>query len=98
MHLTISNFQFHAIDLQLQESQMSNFKPRIKFQSSISISDLPISKSQTSNQPAQNIDFKRFREIADKVEAYLLVDMAHYSGLVAAKEYPDPVPHAHAHI
>ena len=43
----------------------------------------------------RNIDFKRFREIADKVEAYLLVDMAHYSGLVAAKEYPDPVPHAH---
>ena len=43
----------------------------------------------------RNIDFKRFRDIADKVEAYLLVDMAHYSGLVAAKEYPDPVPHAH---
>tara|TARA_Y100000996_G_scaffold415531_1_gene410869 strand:- start:2772 stop:4049 length:1278 start_codon:yes stop_codon:yes gene_type:complete len=43
----------------------------------------------------RNIDFKRFREIADKVEAYLLVDMAHYSGLVAAKEYPNPLPHAH---
>ena len=43
----------------------------------------------------RNIDFKKFREIANKVEAYLLVDMAHYSGLVAAKEYPDPLPHAH---
>ena len=43
----------------------------------------------------RNIDFKKFRDIADKVEAYLLVDMAHYSGLVAAKEYPDPLPHAH---
>ena len=43
----------------------------------------------------RNIDFKKFREIADKVNAYLLVDMAHYSGLVAAKEYPDPLPHAH---
>jgi len=43
----------------------------------------------------RNIDFKRFREIADKVDAYLLVDMAHYSGLVAAQEYPDPLPHAH---
>jgi glycine hydroxymethyltransferase len=43
----------------------------------------------------RNIDFKKFREIADKVDAYLLVDMAHYSGLVAAKEYPDPLPHAH---
>ena len=41
------------------------------------------------------IDFKKFREIADKVGSYLLVDMAHYSGLVAAKEYPDPLPHAH---
>ena len=43
----------------------------------------------------RNIDFKKFREIADKVNAYLLVDMAHYSGLVAAKEYPDPLPYAH---
>ena len=43
----------------------------------------------------RKIDFKKFREIADKVDAYLLVDMAHYSGLVAAKEYPDPLPHAH---
>ena len=43
----------------------------------------------------RNIDFKKFREIADKVGSYLLVDMAHYSRLVAAKEYPDPLPHAH---
>ncbi len=43
----------------------------------------------------RNIDFKKFRDIADKVGSYLLVDMAHYSGLVAAKEYPDPLPHAH---
>jgi len=43
----------------------------------------------------RNIDFKKFREIADKVEAYLLVDMAHYSGLVAAEEYPDPLPYGH---
>ena len=43
----------------------------------------------------RSIDFKKFREIADKVNAFLLVDMAHYSGLVAAEEYPDPMPHAH---
>jgi glycine hydroxymethyltransferase len=43
----------------------------------------------------RDINFKRFREIADRVNAYLLVDMAHYSGLVAAKEYPDPLPYAH---
>lgn len=41
------------------------------------------------------MDWARFREIADKVDAYLLVDMAHVSGLVAAGVYPSPVPHAH---
>ena len=41
------------------------------------------------------MDWSRFREIADKVGAYLLVDMAHVSGLVAAGVYPSPVPHAH---
>ena len=41
------------------------------------------------------IDFKRMREIADTVGAYLLVDMAHFAGLVAAKLYPSPFPHAH---
>ncbi len=40
------------------------------------------------------LDFARFREIADSVGAYLLVDMAHIAGLVAAGEYPNPVPHA----
>ena len=41
------------------------------------------------------MDWARFREIADKVGAYLLVDMAHISGLVAAGVYPSPIPHAH---
>ena len=41
------------------------------------------------------IDWKRFREIADSVGAYLLVDMAHYAGLVAAGFYPSPIKHAH---
>ncbi|MDC0215705.1 serine hydroxymethyltransferase [Candidatus Pelagibacter sp.] len=41
------------------------------------------------------IDFKKFREIADKVGAYLMVDMAHFSGLVAGRGYPNPVEHAH---
>jgi len=40
------------------------------------------------------IDFKRFREIADKVNAYLLVDMAHFSGLVAGGVYPNPIEYA----
>ncbi|MDG1818547.1 MAG: serine hydroxymethyltransferase [Porticoccaceae bacterium] len=41
------------------------------------------------------MDWARFREIADKLGAYLMVDMAHVSGLVAAGVYPNPVPHAH---
>ncbi|ALO43174.1 MULTISPECIES: serine hydroxymethyltransferase [Pseudoalteromonas] len=41
------------------------------------------------------VDWAKFREIADKVGAYLLVDMAHVAGLVAAGVYPSPVPHAH---
>ncbi len=43
----------------------------------------------------RQIDFKRFREIADKVGAYLFVDMAHIAGLVATGAHPSPLPHAH---
>ena len=43
---------------------------------------------------SRKIDFKKFREVADMVGAYLLVDMAHYSGLVAAGEYPNPIEYA----
>jgi glycine hydroxymethyltransferase len=42
------------------------------------------------------IDFKRFREIADSVGAYLMADIAHYAGLIAAGLYPSPLPYAHA--
>ena len=41
------------------------------------------------------IDWKHFRKIADSINAYLFVDMAHYSGLIAAKQYPNPIEHAH---
>jgi glycine hydroxymethyltransferase len=41
------------------------------------------------------VDWQKFREIADKVDAFLLVDMAHVAGLVAAGIYPNPLPHAH---
>jgi glycine hydroxymethyltransferase len=41
------------------------------------------------------IDFRRFREIADAVGAYLMVDMAHFAGLVAGGVHPSPFPHAH---
>jgi glycine hydroxymethyltransferase len=44
---------------------------------------------------AREIDFKRFREIADEVGAILFADIAHIAGLVAANEHPSPFPHAH---
>ena len=44
---------------------------------------------------SRHIDFARFREIADKVDAILMADIAHYAGLVAAGAYPSPFPHAH---
>ncbi|MEP3244861.1 MAG: serine hydroxymethyltransferase [Sneathiella sp.] len=43
----------------------------------------------------RQLDFAKFREIADEVGAYLMVDMAHFAGLVAAGEHPSPFPHAH---
>ena len=42
----------------------------------------------------RQLDFARFREIADSIDAFLMVDMAHFAGLVAADEHPSPVPHA----
>lgn len=44
----------------------------------------------------RNIDFARFREIADKVGAYFMVDIAHIAGLVATGEHQSPIPYAHA--
>jgi glycine hydroxymethyltransferase len=44
---------------------------------------------------SRQIDFARFRQIADEVGAYLMVDMAHYAGLIAGGVYPSPLPHAH---
>ncbi len=44
---------------------------------------------------ARTIDFKRFREIADMVGAYLMVDMAHIAGLIAVGLHPSPIPYAH---
>jgi glycine hydroxymethyltransferase len=43
----------------------------------------------------RKLDFARFREIADKVGAYLLADVAHFAGLIAAGVYPSPFPHSH---
>ncbi|MDP5110214.1 MAG: serine hydroxymethyltransferase [Rickettsiaceae bacterium] len=43
----------------------------------------------------QELDFKKFREIADKVDAYLMADIAHIAGIIATGNHPSPFPHAH---
>jgi len=61
----------------------------------IALSEKPKLIIAGASSYSRTIDFKRFREIADEVGAYLLVDMAHIAGLVAAGLHPSPIPHAH---
>ena len=72
----------HLIDMDAVRAQAERDEPK-----------LIIAGGSAYSRP---IDFRAFREVADAVGAYLLVDMAHISGLVAAGLHPDPVPHAHA--
>ncbi|MGL5719949.1 MAG: serine hydroxymethyltransferase [Alphaproteobacteria bacterium] len=71
----------HLIDLEDVEKLARRHKPKLII-------------AGASSYPRQ-IDFKGFRSIADAVGAYLLVDMAHIAGLVAAGLHPSPFPHAH---
>ena len=71
----------HLIDMDAVEKQAHEIKPK-----------LIIAGGSAYSRPW---DFKRFREIADSVGAYLLVDMAHFAGLVAGGVHASPVPHAH---
>ena len=70
----------HLIDYDAIEAQALEVKPK-----------LMIAGYSAYSRP---LDFKRFREIADKVDAYLHVDMAHFAGLVAAGVHESPVPYA----
>lgn len=71
----------HLIDMEQVEALAKEHKPKLII-------------AGASNY-SRHIDFKRFREIADSIGAYLFVDMAHYAGLVAGGQYPDPLPYAH---
>ena len=71
----------HLIDMDAVAKQAEEVKPK-----------LIIAGGSAYSRPW---DFKRFREIADHVGAYLLVDMAHFAGLVAGGAHASPVPHAH---
>lgn len=71
----------HLIDMEKVRAQALETRPKLIV-------------AGASAYPRQ-IDFAAFRAIADEVGAYLMVDMAHYAGLIAAGHYPNPVPHAH---
>lgn len=71
----------HLIDYDALEAQVLEHKPALII-------------AGGSAYPRQ-IDFARFRAVADKVGAWFMVDMAHFSGLVAAGEHPNPLDHAH---
>lgn len=73
--------QTHLIDMEKVREKALETKPKLIV-------------AGASAYPRQ-IDFEGFRKIADEVGAYLMVDMAHYAGLIAAGKYPNPVPHAH---
>src|SRR6476469_1436886 len=71
----------HLVDMEQVESLAKEHKPKLIV-------------AGWSAYPRQ-LDFAEFRRIADEVGAKLMVDMAHFAGLVAAGEHPSPVPHAH---
>jgi len=71
----------HLLDMDLIEKQAHEAKPKLILAGGTAYSRI--------------WDWKRFREIADAVGAYLMVDMAHIAGLVAGGQHPSPLPHAH---
>ena len=75
------NFETETIDYEMLEKIVLKEKPKMVIAGASAYS--------------RKIDFKRFREICDKTGAYLMVDMAHIAGLVAAGLHPSPVPFAH---
>src|SRR5207302_3014375 len=73
--------QDHRIDMDEVESLARQHKPKVIV-------------AGGSAYP-RTIDFAAFRDVADEVGAYLMVDMAHFAGLVAGGAHPSPFPHAH---
>jgi glycine hydroxymethyltransferase len=81
------NFVHYGVDPQTHLIDMNEVKR-------IALAEKPKMILAGASAYPRAIDFKKFREIADEVGAYLMVDMAHIAGLVAAKLHPDPIPYA----
>lgn len=88
--VNISGKLYNAIAYGLDENEVLNYAEVER----LALEHKPKMIVAGASAYALEIDWAKFREIADKVGAYLFVDMAHYAGLVAAGEYPNPVPFA----
>lgn len=88
--VNISGKLYHAITYGLNEKEILDYDEVER----LALEHQPKMIVAGASAYALEIDWARFREIADKIGAYLFVDMAHYAGLIAAGEYPNPVPFA----
>ena len=88
---TLSGKVYNAVTYGVGEDGLLNYE---EIRALAKVSNPKVIVAGASAYPRQ-INWQAFKDIADGIGAYLVVDMAHYSGLVAAKEYPDPLPHAH---
>jgi len=91
-HVNFSGIQYNFVEYGVdKESEMIDYEDvRAK-----ALEHKPKMIVAGASAYSRTIDFAKFREIADEIGAYLMVDMAHIAGLVAAGEHPSPVPHAH---
>ena len=86
--VNISGKLYNAITYGLDENEVLDYAEVERF----ALEHKPKMIVAGASAYALQIDWAKFREIADKVGAYLFVDMAHYAGLIAGGEYPNPVP------
>ena len=89
--VSFSGRDYNIINYSLDENEMLNYEEIEK----IAIKEKPKMIIAGASAYSREIDFKKFREIADKVDAYLMVDMAHIAGLVATGAHLSPIPYAH---
>ena len=96
-HLTHgSKVSFSGIDYNIVDYKVNSNTGLIDYDNvlEIALSARPKMIIAGASAYSREIDFKRFREIADRVGAYLMVDMAHIAGLVATDNHPSPIPYA----
>lgn len=88
--VNISGKLYNAVTYGLDENEVLNYAEVER----LALEHKPKMIVAGASAYALEIDWKRFREICDQVGAYLFVDMAHYAGMIAAGEYPSPMPYA----